>query len=83
MDNDLKRIEQKTENVLKDILNWQPWEILTHLAAALIFAYVAYLFVVSPQQRTLTNWLLLLIALAVAVQIHQNINIQKRLDPRS
>nr|QBK87325.1 MAG: hypothetical protein LCMAC201_02350 [Marseillevirus LCMAC201] len=70
---------ENSDNVADNILSWKPWEILLHLAVAVLFIYVAYLLMVNPQERTLTNWLLLLIALAVAVQIHQNINIQRGL----
>ena len=70
---------ENPENVVTQILSWRPWGLLTHLAVAVLFIYVVYLLVVNPQERTLTNWLLLLIALAVAAQIHQNINVQRSL----
>nr|QBK88207.1 MAG: hypothetical protein LCMAC202_05690 [Marseillevirus LCMAC202] len=70
---------ENSENAVNKVLSWKPWEILTHLAVTALFLYVAYLLIVNPRERTLTNWLLLLIALAVAVQIHQNINIQRGL----
>ncbi len=76
---DVEYVEQKTENIVENIINWRLWEIILHLAVVVLFGYVAYLFVVSPEQRSLTNYLLLLVALAVAVQIHQNINIQLKL----
>ena len=70
---------ENSENAVNTVLSWKPWEILTNLAIADLYLYVAYLLIVNPQERSLTNWLLLLIALAVAVQIHQNINIQQGL----
>lgn len=76
---DVQYLEQQTENIISSTLRWEAWEIITHIAVVVLFIYVAYLFAVSPEQRTLTNSLLLLIALAVAVQIHQNINIQRGL----
>ncbi len=69
----------ENSEIVSNVLSWKPWEILSHLAVAVLFIYVAYLLMVNPQERTLTNWLLLLIALAVAVQIHQNINIKRGL----
>jgi len=77
--NDLTVMEEKSENVVENVINWQPWEMLLHIAVVILFIFVAYLFVVSPEQRSLTNYLLLLIAFGVAVQIHQNINIQGRM----
>ena len=79
LEKDLRQVEEKTENLLNKVLSWGPWEMLTHLATAVLFVYVAYLLFTNPSQRTVTNWLLLLIAFAVAVQIHQNINLQKSL----
>lgn len=74
---DVQRAEQKTENVVEQLLNWEKWEVLTHLAVAILFIVVIYMLATSPDQRSLTNLLLLLIALGVAVQIHQNINIKR------
>ena len=74
---DVQRAEQKTENVVEQLLNWEKWEVLTHLAVVILFIVVIYMLATSPDQRSLTNLLLLLIALGVAVQIHQNINIKR------
>ena len=52
---DVEYVEQKTENIVENVINWKPWETILHLAFAVLFAYVAYMFVVSPQQRSLTN----------------------------
>jgi len=71
--------KKRTQNPLNKVLDWSVWEIILHLAFALLFIGVIYIFVVHPTDRTLTNWLLLLVSLGIAVQIHQNINIQKRM----
>ncbi len=67
------------DNAVNQFLNWQAWEMITHLAVFVLFVYVIYLLFTSLRERTVTNWLLLLIALAIGVQIHQNINLQKKL----
>ena len=73
----IEKVEDKVENVVTNMLGWSSWEIITHLAVAILFIYVIYLLVVNPQERTVSNMLLLLIALTVAVQIHQNINLKR------
>ncbi len=76
---EFEQADQETENILTKFLSWKHWELLTHLAIVILFVCVAYLLYTNPLERTVTNWLLLLIALAVAVQIHQNINVQRGL----
>jgi hypothetical protein len=90
-DNDFQRYAQRLEtgvikvqkgllNPIEKFLNWQPWELFTHLAMVALFAYVLYALVVSPKERTITNLLLLLIAVSLALQVQQNINIKANLN---
>ena len=73
----------KKKNLINKIIEWGPWENIAHVIVVLLFFYVSYLIVVNPIERTVTNWILLLIALAVSVQIHQNINVRKMMTGRS
>jgi hypothetical protein len=64
---------------VEQILDWGPWEFISHAAFAILFIVIIYFFFVRPNEHSLTNWLLLLIGVGVAVQIHQNINLKRRL----
>jgi hypothetical protein len=64
---------------MNKVLDWPYWEKIMQLVLVVLFVYVAYELLTNPSSRSLTNVLLLLIGVAVSVQIHQNINLQKGL----
>lgn len=72
----IAKVEKEGKNIIDAILTWALWEKILHIAVAVVFVVVLYFFLVKPQQRTLTNYLLLLIAMGIALQVHQNINIK-------
>ena len=50
------------------------WEGLTHTAVFVLYLYVFYMMYQDSEERYASNFLLLIIALSLAVLIHQNIN---------
>lgn len=69
----------KTASPFDKILHWRSWEVIIHVMFAILFIYIAYEFLRHSDNRTTTNVLLLLIALGIALQVHQNINLKAQL----
>ena len=75
----LQNLEHRVENVVEKALGWRPLAVIGHVVFAALLAYVVYLMVVNRGDRSVTNLLLLALAVGVLVQIHQNINVQNGL----
>lgn len=56
------------------VMSWYLWEDLTHIMTMLLYVYIFYLMYKRKGSNTVTEYLLLLIALSLGVIIHQNIN---------
>lgn len=65
---DLRRDVQYVEQKGKQLFHL---ETISHIIAGLLLIYVLYMLVINPQDRSVTNALLLLIAIGVTIQIHQ------------
>jgi hypothetical protein len=59
---------------VRKIIGFPIWEEITHVAVFLLHIYLFYSLYKHPEERTIGNLSLLLIALALSVLIHQNIN---------
>lgn len=68
-----------TTQAVQKTYKWELGETLTLLVLLCLGVYVLYLLVTKPLQRTVNNWLLLIIALALFIQIQQNVNVVNKL----
>jgi len=66
------------EKILKKFYEWSKWEGIMHNILLLLVIYILYLFIVTKQERTLTNILLFTIIISIDTLLHQNINIRNR-----
>jgi len=66
------------EKKLKKFYEWSKWEGIMHNILLLLVIYILYLFIVTKQERTLTNILLFTIIISIDTLLHQNINIRNR-----
>ena len=68
----------KIDGILKNFYEWSKWEGIMHNILLLLVIYILYLFIVTKQERTLTNILLFTIIISIDTLLHQNINIRNR-----
>ena len=68
----------KIDGILKNFYEWSKWEGIMHNILLLLVIYILYLFIVTKQERTLTNILLFTIIISIDTLLHQNINIRDR-----
>ena len=68
------------QNILKEFYEWSNWEGILHNILLLLVIYILYLFIVTKQERTLTNILLFTIIISIDLLIHQKINIRNHKD---
>jgi len=68
----------KIDGILKNFYEWSKWEGIMHNILLLLVIYILYLFIVTKQERTLTNILLFTIIISIDILLHQNINIRNR-----
>ena len=68
----------KIDGILKNFYEWSKWEGIMHNFLLLLVIYILYLFIVTKQERTLTNILLFTIIISIDTLLHQNINIRDR-----
>ena len=66
----------KIDGILKNFYEWSKWEGIMHNFLLLLVIYILYLFIVTKQERTLTNILLFTIIISIDTLLHQNINIR-------
>ena len=66
------------EKILKKFYEWSKWEGIMHNILLLLVIYILYLFIVTKQERTLTNILLFTIIISIDTLLHQKINIRNR-----
>ncbi len=66
---------------LQSLTEWPEWETLSHLALVVLYIYVLYVMYNDPASRSMTNMLLLMVALAGSTLIHQNINDRNNVKP--
>jgi len=66
------------DTILKNFYEWSKWEGIMHNILLLLVIYILYLFIVTKQERTLTNILLFTIIISIDILLHQNINIRNR-----
>ena len=66
------------EKKLKKFYEWSKWEGIMHNILLLLVIYILYLFIVTKQERTLTNILLFTIIISIDTLLHQKINIRNR-----
>ena len=69
---------EKIDEILKKFYEWSKWEGIMHNILLLLVIYILYLFIVTKQERTLTNILLFTIIISIDTLLHQNINISNR-----
>ena len=67
--------------MVKRVIEWVEWESITHTVVFLLFLYIMSRLLRDKTERTVQNLLLLLIALALGVLIHQNINFRNKIKP--
>jgi len=75
----IQNVEDDAKSVFHKILEWKHWELVLHLVLAGLIGYVLYMMVMQKGDRTTTNFLLLTIAVAITVGLHQAINLNNKM----
>lgn len=66
---------EETNDIITSVLHANILLKIAHISMAILLGYVIYLFVTSPMERSLTNYLLLLVVVSITVQVYQNFKV--------